>query len=62
MIETNIRSSTLIGILTATGIGYLFDMYYKRIEFGSAGLVVMAIVVLVIVIETISIQIRKVIK
>ena len=27
MIETNIRSSTLIGILTATGIGYLFDMY-----------------------------------
>ena len=62
MIETNIRSSTLIGILTATGIGYLFDMYYKRIKFGSAGLVVMAIVVLVIVIETISIQIRKVIK
>lgn len=62
MIETNIRSSTLIGILTATGIGYLFDMYYKRLEFGSAGLVVISIVVLVIVIETISNQLRKVIK
>ena len=61
MIENNIRSSTLIGILTATGIGYLFDMYYKRLEFGSAGLVVLSLVVLVIVIETISIQVRKVI-
>lgn len=61
MIETNIRSSTLIGILTATGIGYLFDMYYKRLEFGSASLVVISIVVLVIIIETISNQLRKVI-
>ena len=61
MIETNIRSSTLIGILTATGIGYLFDMYYKRLEFGSASLVVLSIVVLVIIIETISNQLRKVI-
>ena len=61
MIETNIRSSTLIGILTATGIGYLFDMYYKRLEFGSASLVVICIVVLVIIIETISNQLRKVI-
>lgn len=62
MIETNIRSSTLIGILTATGIGYLFDMYYKRLEFGSASLVVISIVVLVLVIENISNQVRKVIK
>lgn len=46
MIETNIRSSTLIGILTATGIGYLFDLYYKRLDFASASLVVLSIVVL----------------
>lgn len=62
MIETNIRSSTLIGMLTATGIGYLFDMYYKRLEFGSAGLVVISIVVLVIAIEIVSNQLRKVIR
>lgn len=62
MIETNIRSSTLIGILTATGIGYLFDMYYKRLEFSSASLVVISIVVLVIIVELISNQLRKVIK
>lgn len=61
MIETNIRSSTLIGVLTATGIGYLFDLYYKRLDYGSASLVVISIVVLVIAIELISNQIRKVI-
>jgi len=61
MIETNIRSSTLIGILTATGIGALFDLYYKRLDFGSASLVVISIVVLVIAIEIASNQIRKVI-
>ncbi len=61
MIETNIRSSTLIGILTATGIGYLFDLYYKRLDYSSASLVVISIVILVIAIETISNKIRKVI-
>ncbi len=61
MIETNIRSSTLIGMLTATGIGYLFDLYYKRLDYGSASLTVLCIVVLVILIETISSRIRKVI-
>jgi len=61
MIETNIRSSTLIGVLTATGIGALFDLYYKRLDYGSASLVVLSIVVLVIAIEIASNQIRKVI-
>ncbi len=61
MIETNIRSSTLIGVLTATGIGYLFDLYYKRLDYGAASLVVISIVVLVIGIELISNKIRKVI-
>ena len=40
-IRDSIRSSTLIGMLTATGIGYLFDMYYKRLYFSSASLVVL---------------------
>ena len=61
MIETNIRASTLIGILTATGIGYQFDMYYKQMNYASAGLVVLTIVILVIAIEITSTQIRKVI-
>lgn len=61
MIETNIRSSTLIGILTGTGIGYLFDLYYKRLDYSSASLVVLSIVALVIVLEIVSGKIRKVI-
>lgn len=61
MIETNIRASTLIGILTATGIGYQFDMYYKQMNYASASLVVITIVVLVIAIEITSTRIRKVI-
>ena len=61
MIETNIRSSTLIGMLTATGIGYLFDMYYKMLQFPSAGLIVIFMVILVIAIEGISNKIRRVI-
>lgn len=59
MIETNIRSSTLIGILTGTGIGYLFDLYYKRLEYPTASLVVLSIVVLVLLIETISNRVRR---
>lgn len=61
MIETNIRSSTLIGILTATGIGYLFDLYYKRMEFSVVSLIVVATIVMVIGIEIISNVVRKVI-
>lgn len=61
MIETNIRSSTLIGILTATGIGYLFDLYYKRLDYASASFVVISIIILVIILEVISNRIRKVI-
>lgn len=61
MIETNIRSSTLIGILTATGIGYLLDLYYKRLDFPVVALIVAATIVLVIGIELVSNAVRKVI-
>lgn len=61
MIETNIRSSALIGMLTSTGIGYLFDMYYKGLQFPSAGLIVLFMVILVIAIEGISNKVRRVI-
>ena len=61
MIEHNIRTSMFIGMLTATGIGYLFDMYYKRMDYGAASLAAISIVVIVIAIEVTSNQIRKVI-
>lgn len=61
MIETNIRSSTLIGILTGTGIGFIFDFYYKNMNYGVASLVVITIVIAVFFIELISNNVRRVI-
>lgn len=61
MIETNIRSSTLIGILTGTGIGFIFDLYYKSMKYNVASLVVLSIVAAVFVIEFISNTVRRVI-
>ncbi|GAB4178081.1 MAG: phosphonate ABC transporter, permease protein PhnE [Roseiflexaceae bacterium] len=59
MIETNIRSATLVGILTGTGIGFLFDLYFKSFNYSSASLVVVVIVVAVLAIETLSNTIRR---
>ncbi|MDO4198902.1 MAG: ABC transporter permease subunit [Erysipelotrichaceae bacterium] len=59
MIETNIRSSTLIGMLTATGIGNLFNIYYNRMQFGSASLIIVLICVIVILIDNLSTIIRR---
>ncbi len=59
MIETNIRSATLVGILTGTGIGFLFDLYFKNFNYGAASLVVLATVVAVLLIETVSNAIRR---
>jgi len=61
MIETNIRDATLVGILTGTGIGFLFDLYYKSMNFAKAGLVTLGIIVLVVVIETVSNALRRII-
>jgi phosphonate transport system permease protein len=61
MIETNIRSATLVGLLTGSGIGFLFDMYYKRMYYPSAAMVVLSIVLAVLLIEFISNNIRRII-
>ncbi|WP_404451263.1 phosphate/phosphonate ABC transporter permease [Virgibacillus necropolis] len=61
MIETNIRSATLVGILTGTGIGFIFDLYYKTMDYNTVALITFSIVIAVIFIELISNYIRKVI-
>ncbi|USK29972.1 ABC transporter permease subunit [Bacillus sp. CMF21] len=61
MIETNIRSATLVGILTGTGIGFSFDLYYKSLNYSSASLVVLLIVVSILLIEAVSNYVRRVI-
>jgi phosphonate transport system permease protein len=61
MVETNIRSATLVGILTGSGIGFMFDVYYKSMQYTSASLVVISIVSVVLLLEVISNYLRRVI-
>lgn len=61
MVETNIRSSTLVGILTGTGIGNLFNLYYKSFDYHSASLVVIMLVVAILSLEFVSNYVRRVI-
>lgn len=61
MVETNIRQATLIGILTGTGIGFLFSLYYKSLNYSAASLVVIVIVCAILAIEYISNYVRRVI-
>ena len=61
MVETNIRDATLVGILTGTGIGFLFDLYYKSLNYPSAAFVILCLIAAVIVIEALSNALRRVI-
>jgi phosphonate transport system permease protein len=61
MIDTNIRDAILVGLLTGTGVGFSFDVYYKAFRFHDASLVVIMIVLTVLIIEMISNYIRRII-
>ena len=61
MIETNIRDATLVGVLTGTGIGFSFQLYYSSFDYHAASLVVIFIVITVIFIEFVSNNVRRVI-
>ncbi|KJS21992.1 MAG: phosphonate ABC transporter permease [Clostridiaceae bacterium BRH_c20a] len=61
MVETNIRDATLLGILTGSGIGFSFNLYYKSMNYHAASLVVIVIVLTVFFIEYVSNHIRRVI-
>lgn len=58
-IENSIREMTLIGMLTGTGIGFLFNMYYRDFKYDVVGLIILIVVIFVIGIELISNKVRK---
>lgn len=58
-IENNVRSATLIGILTGSGIGYIFDLYYKQLDYHACALVTIGIVVVVLFIQWVSTRVRR---
>jgi phosphonate transport system permease protein len=59
MIESNIREATLVGILTGTGIGFLFNFYFRGFRYHLAGMVVLFIIITVLVLEVVSNKIRR---
>ena len=59
MIETNFRDATLVGMLTGTGIGFVFNWYYRTFKYPTAGLVIICIAVAVIVVEAVSNYVRR---
>ena len=59
MVETNIREATLVGLLTGTGIGFVFNLYYASFRYDCAGLVILVTIVLVLVVEAISNAARR---
>lgn len=59
MIETNFRDATLVGMLTGTGIGFVFNWYYRTFKYHTAGLVIICIAVAVIVVEAVSNFVRR---
>lgn len=59
LIENNIRDATLIGILTGTGIGFLFDLYYKRFAYDVVGLIILILISVVMALELLTTTIRR---
>lgn len=60
-VETNVRSATLVGLLTGSGIGFLFDVYYKSLQYPTASLITLSLVVVVLGIELLSNTVRRLI-
>ncbi|WP_206215441.1 MULTISPECIES: ABC transporter permease subunit [unclassified Enterococcus] len=62
LIENNIRDATLVGILTGTGIGFLFDFYYKKFQYDVVGMITFTIISVVILLELLSVRVRRAIR
>ncbi|PTQ56819.1 MAG: Phosphonate ABC transporter permease protein phnE2 [Candidatus Carbobacillus altaicus] len=59
MIETNIRSAVLVGILTGSGVGFTFDLYYKNMNYNAAGLTIVFIAATILLLDRASNMIRR---
>jgi len=58
-IENNVRNSTIVGLLTGAGLGYLISIYRHFREFESLIVAVILVVIAIIVIDNLTTQIRK---
>lgn len=59
MAETNTRDATLVGMLTGSGIGFVFELFYRTFRYDVAGLVIICVAVMALICELLSNYIRR---
>lgn len=59
MVETNARDATLVGMLTGSGIGFVFELYYRTFRYDIAGLVIVCVAVMALSCEAVSNYVRR---
>lgn len=59
MVETNTRDATLVGMLTGSGIGFVFELYYRTFRYDIAGLVVVCVAIMAMGCEVLSNFVRR---
>lgn len=59
-IETNIRASTILGMVGAGGIGLLMTGYIKQYNYHSASAVIITIIVIIIAVNLLTEYLRKI--
>lgn len=59
MTETNARDATLVGMLTGSGIGFVFELYYRIFRYDTAGLVILCVAFMAMGCEALSNYVRR---
>lgn len=59
MTETNTRDATLVGMLTGSGIGFVFELYYRTFRYDTAGLVIVCVALMAMGCEAVSNYVRR---
>lgn len=58
-LSTNMRDSALVGILTGSGLGFLFTIFFRSFRYDAAGLIILILTITVLVFDFISEKIRE---
>ena len=58
-LATNIRDSSLVGILTGHGVGFLFNLFFRSFRYDAVGLLVIILSITVLIFDFFAIKIRE---
>lgn len=57
--ETNIRAAAVMGLIGAGGIGYIMNTHFRMFEYSKAAMTITVLIVLVMAVDYLSAQLRK---